>query len=194
MSDDRRSRICSRPSLRRRTLAELKAFCRIPASAPIRPFATACARAAFGGAPIVGAPASQSSRSPRPAVIRRFSANGSALRPARRPSWSTATTTCSRPIRSRMDHPAVRADGPRRPPLCARRLRRQGADADPDPGRRGVPAGNWPAAGQLKMLIEGEEEVGSAHFARSSSGCANALPATSSSRPTAPCGAPTCRR
>ena len=47
-----------------------------------------------------------------------------------------------------MDHAAVRADGPRRPPLCARRLRRQGSDADPDPRRRGIREDRRPLAGQ----------------------------------------------
>ena len=111
----------------------------------------------------------RTSRSPRPAAIPPCWPNGWAHRSGRPRSWSTATTTCSRPIRWRLwIHPALRADHPRRPALCARRRRRQGAGVIPILVAEAFLRAEGRLPVNMKFLFEGEEEVGSAHLPRSS--------------------------
>ncbi len=83
-------------------------------------------------------------------------------RRARRPCWSMATTTCSRPIRwtngfrPLSSRPFATATSmPAAPPTTRGRCSR--TSRAPRPGSR--PRGKLPV--QLKFLIEGEEEVGS---------------------------------
>ena len=84
---------------------------------------------------------------------------GAGLRPSRRPAGGAA---------GGVGQPAVRAGAARRPAARPRRLRRQGPGAVPHPGPR---RRAWPSAEAsappvtLKLLIEGEEESGSPHFA-----------------------------
>ena len=89
------------------------------------------------------------------------------IRP-RRSCWSTATTTCSRSSRWRSGTARRSSRRARRPAARPRRLRRQGPGAVPRAGHRGR---RWPRPARsappvtLKLLIEGEEESGSPHFA-----------------------------
>ena len=121
-------------------------------------------RAAEFAADLLRGPALRGSRSSRPAAIPWSSANGVTL-PAPRPSSSTATTTCSRPTRSRNGpsppfEPTVRND----------RLYARGVSDDKGPLlipilvaeaflrlRKALPV-------NIKFLIEGEEEIGSPSF------------------------------
>ena len=180
---------------RPRTWPSWSSFCRIPSVSTDPAYAPDMRRGRrLGRGPADAAPGSSVSRSPRPAAIRpslaewlqrRGRAHGPGLRPLRR--------AAARPA-GRLAEPALRADGARRPPLRARRLRRQGAGADPDPGRRGVPADRGPAAGQPQVPDRGRGGGRAARIsAPSSPPTRSASPPTPSSRPTAPCGASTCR-
>ena len=133
-------------------VAELKEFCRIPSVSTDPAYADGMRRhRRMGGATIVGRwheqrrdrPDRRPSGGPRRMAGRSGRrADGPGLRPLRRAT--------ARPGGA-MDHPAVRAHGPRRPALCARRCRRQGAGPRADPRRGGIPAGNGPAAGQSEV-------------------------------------------
>ena len=85
---------------------------------------------------------------------------------AHRRSCSTATTTCSRSIRwSLWESPPFEATDTRRRDLCPRRGRRQGPGVHAPQGDRGPPE-EEPAALPLniRLVIEGEEEVGSGNL------------------------------
>ena len=116
--------------------------------------------------------------------------------PASRSSWSTATTTCSRPIRSTNGfrppfEPTVR-DG---------NIYARGATDDKGQMLTHVKSAEaWIKTGgklplQVKFLIEGEEEVGSENLEPFvDSRIASSSPATASSSATAASSPPACRR
>ena len=68
------------------------------------------------------------------------------LRPLRRPAGGAARALALAPLR---------ADRPRRQPLCARGDRRQGPDADPPQGGRGLAEDGRPAAGERQVPDRG---------------------------------------
>ena len=175
---------------------ELKAFCRIPSVSTDPAYRDGIARGRRIASPTgCAAPASQHveivATGGHPAVVGRMAG----APPARRRSWSTATTTCSRPIRWRSGRRR-----PSSPTIRDGRLYARGVSDDKGPVlipilvAEAFLRADGRAAGQLKFLIEGEEEVGSAHLGalRRAPTRAPCVP-MSSSRPTAPCGAPTCR-
>ena len=109
---------------------------------------------------------------------------------ARRRSWSTATTTCSRPIRW-----SAGQTPPFKPEVRDGRLYARGVSDDKGPML--IPlkvaeaymatAGRLPV--NLKFVIEGEEECGSAHLEEFVAAHARGVDRPiSCSRPTAPCG------
>ena len=92
--------------------------------------------------------------------------------------------------------PPFDADGARRPAVRARRVRRQGADADPDQGRRGVlrrrPARCRSTSSACSRARRRSAAPNLDAFIRQHN--ASCSPPTSCSRPTARCGASTSRR
>ena len=80
-------------------------------------------------------------------------AHGADLRPLRRAAGGSAGAVAERPLSAR---------GPRRQPVRARRLGHEGADPGRAQGRRGgCSSARRQAAGNIKFLFEGEEEIGS---------------------------------